>query len=158
MANRSRIRCGIRANHLGLIALILQLSVSAAWANPVILEPHSMLAFAIVVFWALVVESGIVTLALISSGVSVVRTFLILTLGNGGLFVFGFLPLLDEYSLWLLESGVVLADASLVKIVAALPFLQDDRFVGVSWRRALLASFLGNLASFFVGVIAGSEP
>src|SRR5207249_2160058 len=38
------------------------------------------------------------------------------------------------------------------------PFLQAGGFLGVSWRRASVASFLGNTASFFVGVLASGAP
>ena len=36
--------------------------------------------------------------------------------------------------------------------------LQGGEFLGVSWRRALVASLLGNTASFFIGVLASGAP
>ncbi len=36
--------------------------------------------------------------------------------------------------------------------------LQSGGFVGVSWRRATVASLLGNAASFFIGVLASGKP
>ena len=52
----------------------------------------------------------------------------------------------------------VLVDALLLKLLASLPFLQGGGFVGVSWRRVLVASLLGNAVSFFIGVLAGGAP
>jgi hypothetical protein len=75
-----------------------------------------------------------------------------------GLFLFAFLPLNGRVSLWLLEPGVVLADAVLIKLVSSASLLQGGGFLGVSWRRALGASLLGNAASFFVGVLASGAP
>jgi hypothetical protein len=127
-------------------------------ANPVMIDGQSLIAFGIVAFWALVIESGIATLALVSSGVLIVPSFGTLTAANVGLFLLAFLPLTSRVSLWFLEPGVVLADALLIKLVASAPFLQSGNFVGVTWRRALVASLLGNAASFFVGVIGSGAP
>jgi len=129
-----------------------------ARANPVMIDGQSLIAFGIVAFWALVIESGIATLALVSSGLLTGPWFATLIAANVGLFLFGFLPLTGRVSLWLLEPGVVLADALLLKVLAAAPFLQGGEFVGVSWRRALVASLLGNASSFFIGVIGSGAP
>jgi hypothetical protein len=129
-----------------------------AHANPVRIDGQSLIAFAIVAFWALVMESGIATLTLVSCGVLIVPAFITLVLANVALFLFGFLPLTGHLSLWLLEPGVVLADALLIKLVASVPFLQSGGFLGVSWQRALVASLLGNLVSFFAGVLASGAP
>jgi len=139
------------------IALFLMIPLVAR-ANPVQIDGQSLIAFAIVAFWALVIESGIVTLALVSCGVLIVPTFITLVVANVALFLFAFLPLIGRVSLWFLEPGVVLADATLVMLVASAPFLQAGGFLGVSWRRALVASLLGNTASFFVGVLASGAP
>ena len=69
-----------------------------------------------------------------------------------------FLPLTGRVSLWFLEPGVILADALLLKFVMSAPFLQGAGFVGISWKRALVASLLGNASSFFVGVIGSGAP
>ncbi len=139
------------------IAVLLMLPL-VAYANPVRIDGQSLIAFGIVAFWALVIESGIATLALISSGVLIVPSFVTLILANVAVFLFAFLPLTSRVSLWFLEPGVVVADALLIKLVASAPFLQGGGFVGVSCRRALVASLLGNAASFFIGVIASGAP
>lgn len=59
---------------------------------------------------------------------------------------------------WHLDPGVVLADTLLLKLLASAPFLQGGEFVGFSWRRALVASLLGNATSFSIGVIGSSAP
>lgn len=127
-------------------------------ANPVSINGQSLIAFAIVAFWALVIESGIVTFSLFSCGFLIVPLFGTLILANVAFFLFAFLPLTGRVSLWFLEPGVVLADACLVKLVASAPFVQSGGFIGVSWRRAFVASLLGNVASFFVGVLASGAP
>jgi len=141
-----------------LAILLLLMLPLVARANPVMIDGQSLIAFTIVAFWALVIESGIVTLALVSCGVLVVPAFITLILANVSLFLFAFLPLSGRVSLWFLEPGVVLADAALVKLVAAAPFLQGGAFLGVSWRRAFVASLVGNVASFFIGVLASGAP
>ena len=127
-------------------------------ANPVMIDGQSLIAFGIVAFWALVIESGIATLALISSGVLIVPLFGTLVVANVGVFLLAFLPLSGRVSLWFLEPGIVLADALVIKLVASARFLQGGSFVGVSWRRSLVASLLGNATSYFIGVIGSHSP
>jgi hypothetical protein len=141
-----------------LFILALLMVPLAVHANPVMIDGQSLLAFGIVAFWALVIESGVATLALLSAGALMVPLFGTLVIANVAVFLFAFLPLTDRVSLWFLEPGVVLADASLIKLVATLPFVQGDSFRGVTWRRASVASLLGNAASFFIGVIGSHAP
>jgi len=139
------------------IAVMLMMPLVAR-ANPVMIDGQSLIAFGIVAFWALVIESGIVTLALVSSGLLIVPLFGTLIICNVGIFLFAFLPLTSRVPLWLLEGGVVLGDGLAIKLVASAPFLQGGSFVGVRWRRAFAASLLGNAASYFIGVIGGHSP
>src|SRR5215472_11990805 len=139
------------------IALALMLPV-IAHANPVSVDGQSLIAFGIVAFWALVIESGIATLVLVSCGALIIPMFGTLVIANVLVFLFAFLPLSGRVALWLLEPGVVLADALFIKLVSLLPFVQGGGFVGVTWRRALVASLLGNTASFFIGVLASGAP
>lgn len=138
--------------------VLLMMMPLIARANPCAIDGQSALAFAIVAFWALVIESGIAGLILVSSGVMLLPLFGTLLIGNLIIFLFGFLPLTGDVSLWFLEPGVVMVDALLIKIIAAAPFVQGGGFVGVSARRAIVASLLGNVASYFIGVIASSSP
>jgi hypothetical protein len=130
----------------------------AVRANPVMVDGQSLIVFGIVAFWALVVESGIATLALFSSGILIVPSFITLIVANVGIFLFAFMPLTSHVSLWILEPGVVLADAVAIKVLVSAPFLQGLGFLGVSWRRALVASLLGNATSFFIGVLGSHAP
>jgi hypothetical protein len=139
------------------MAVMLAIPMIAS-ANPVSLNGQSLIAFAVVAFWALVIESGIATLALVSCGALIVPLFGMLVLANVVVFVFAFMPLSGRVSLLLLEPGVLLADALLIKLVASFPFVQGGAFLGVSWPRALMASLLGNTASFFIGVLASGAP
>jgi hypothetical protein len=115
------------------IALLLMMPL-AARANPVAINGQSLIAFAVVAFWALGIESGIATLVLVSSGVPIMPLFGTLVIANVAVFLCAFLPLTSRVSLWLLEPGVVLADALLIKVVASTPIVQGGAFLGVSWR------------------------
>lgn len=121
-------------------------------------DGQSLIAFGIVAFWALVIESGIVTLVLGSCGVLILPVFGTLVIANVGVFLLAFLPLTGRVSLWLLESGVVLVDAMMIKLVASAPVFQAGNYVGVSWSRGLMASLLGNAASYFIGLIGSHTP
>jgi hypothetical protein len=140
-----------------IIAILLLLPVIAR-ANPVMIDGQSAIAFGIVAFWALVIESAIATFALVSSGLLIVSSFGTFVFVNAVVFLVGFLPLCGQVSLWLLEPGVVLVDAVALKLLTCAPFLQGDSFIGISWPRAFLASLLGNAASLFVGVLASGTP
>jgi len=130
----------------------------AVCANPVMVDGQSLLAFGIVAFWALVIESAIVTLILASCGLLIVPFFGTLVIANVSVFLFAFLPLASQAPLWLLESGVVLVDALVIKLIASAPLFQSGNYGGVGFWRALLASFLGNTASYFIGVIVNHQP
>lgn len=127
-------------------------------ANPANLNPQSLFAFCIVAFWALVIESGIATLAVSLCGVLVLPVFVTLVLTNVGTFAFGFMPLLERMPLCLLELLVVVFDTIMIKVLAAVPIFQRGDYVGVSWRRGLVASILGNAASYSIGVIGSQTP
>ena len=144
-----RLRLGI---------LLLLLVPVGLQANPAMFNPQSFFAFCVVAFWALVIESGIATLALSLCGVLVLPVFTTLVVTNIGVFAFGFMPLLERMPLWLLELLVVLFDTVVIKVVAAVPLFQSGDYVGVSWRRGLVASILGNAASYFIGVIGSHTP
>jgi len=127
-------------------------------ANPVIIEPQSLIAFGIIAFWALVIESALVTLFLISQGIVFLPFLGTLIAANAVLFLAAFLPLTGRIPLWVLEAGVVLADAVLIKLLVSVPWVQGGAFAGVTWTRGLVASLAGNAASFFVGVLASGSP
>jgi hypothetical protein len=140
-----------------LIATLLVIPV-ALRANPVMIDGQSLIAFGIVAFWALVIESGIATLALSACGVLLVPFFGTLVMANVGVFLLAFLPLTGRVSLWVLEPAVVVADAVMIKLVASVPLLHGGAYVGVSWQRGFVASLLGNAASYFIGVLASHAP
>ena len=145
----------MKKNVFGALFLLIAF---CAQANPVSINGQSLLAFAMVAFWALVIESAVAAITLASCGPSLFPLFSMLGIANILVFVFAFLPLMERVSLWLLEAGVVAMDAVCIRLVLMLPFVQGVDFIGVSWRRCLLASLLGNTASFFVGVLAAGAP
>jgi len=127
-------------------------------ANPVMLNPVSLIAFWMVAFWALAIESSIATLVLSFCGMVFWPVFATLLIANFGTFAFGFMPLAQRMPLWLLEPLVIVFDAIMIKLVSAVSAFQRGDYVGVSWRQALLASALGNAASYFIGVLASESP
>jgi hypothetical protein len=130
-------------------------------ANPVILNPSSLLAFCVVAFWAMVVEAGIVALLLAFRGAAVLPVFGGYFLLNGAVFLFLFQPLLvgsRSLPVPVLEGLVVLVDAAAIKLLVALNPFQGDGYRGVSWFRSVVASGIGNALSYVVGYIATRKP
>src|SRR5438445_5322588 len=99
---------------LRLAIFLLLLVPVGLQANPAIFNPQSLIAFWVVAFWALVIESGIATLTLSSCGVLVLPVFATLVVTNVGTFAFGFMPLLERMPLLLLELLVVVFDAIVI--------------------------------------------
>jgi hypothetical protein len=140
-----------------LIGLFLPV---AALANPVDIDPSSLLAFLDVAFWALVVESGVVALLLAWHGLNPVRIFLAHGAANVLVFLLVFEPLLsaEKASIPVLEILAVGLDALSIKLLIRLGAMQGDHFSGVSWLRALCISGAGNAVSYFLGNIASHKP
>jgi hypothetical protein len=147
-----------------LIFLVLAgtaLTPSIANANPVILNPSSLLGFCLVAFWAMVVEAGIVALLLAFRGAAVLPVFGGYFVLNSAVFLFLFQPsLVGSRSLPVpvLETIVVLVDATVIKLLLALSPFQGDGYRGVSWLRSLVTSGVGNTLSYLVGYIATRKP
>jgi hypothetical protein len=129
-------------------------------ANPVVIEPSSLLAFCVVAFWALVVEAGIVALLLTFQGLNPLRIFVAYSVTNVAVFLFVFEPLLNQEwaSVPALEILVVLLDGLAIKLLTHLSTFQGDDYRGVSWLHSLITSCVGNAASYFVGNIAAHKP
>lgn len=131
-----------------------------ARANPVILNPSSLIAFVVVAFWALIVEAGIVALLLMFAGLAPLRFFGGYLIANIAVFIFVFCPLQQRAALPLpvLEVLVVAIDAVSIKVLSQCAPFQGDSYRNASWWLAGLASLAGNAASFFIGVIASGAP
>jgi hypothetical protein len=142
-----------------LVALLL-LTPVLAQANPVIINPASLLAFCYVAFWAFVVEAGLVALLLLFRGLAPLRVFMAFFMANGLIFFFLFQPLLDREWLPLpvLEVMVVLIDSLVIKLLVSLNALQGDDYGGVSWSFSTVISGVGNAASYLVGYFASHKP
>ena len=132
-----------------------------AGANPVMLNPTSLLAFCIVAFWAMVVEAAVVALLLTFRGAAPLRVFVAYFVLNGAVFLFVFQPLLvgsSSLPVPILEVLVVLIDSVIIKVLVALSAFQGDAYHGVGWLGALVASGIGNTLSYFIGYMATSKP
>jgi len=134
---------------------------SVASANPVILNPSSLLAFCVVAFWAMVVEAGVVSLLLAFRGAAALPVFVASFILNGAVFLFLFQPLLvgsRTLPVPVLEGMVVLIDGAVIKLLVTLSPFQGDSYSGVSWFRSLVTSGMGNALSYLVGYIATRRP
>ena|SRR5579864_6176770 len=139
-----------------LITACLFLPLVAS-ANPVMLNPSSLLAFCVVAFWAFVVEAGVVALLLAFRGVATLRVFMAYFVANAAVFIFLFQPLLmssTSLPVLALEALVVLIDGLVIKLLVTLAVLQGDNYRGVTWLRSTIISGIGNGLSYFIGYVA----
>jgi hypothetical protein len=145
----------------GILTAACLLIPLAASANPVMLNPSSLIAFCVVVFWSFVVEAGVVALLLTFRGIAPLRVFIAYFVANAAVFFFLFQPLLEGSSSLpglVLEALVVLIDGLIIKLLVTLEGFQSDNFRGVSWLRSTAISGIGNGLSYFVGYIATQRP
>jgi len=137
------------------------LTPSVASANPVMLNPSSLLAFYVVAFWSFVLEAGVVALLLVFRGVAPLRVFFAYFVCNAVVFFLLFEPLLERSNnppVLLLELLVVGIDGLVIKVLVTVSSFQGDNYGGVSWLRSTVISGIGNGLSYFVGYIATQRP
>ncbi len=137
------------------------LTPEVAHTNPVMVNPSSLLAFCIVVFWEMMVEAGVIALLLAFRGAAALPVFVGYFVLNGGVFLFLFQPLLvgsRSLPVPLLEAMVVVIDAAVIKLLVMLNPFQGDSYWGVGWLRSLTISGVGNTLSYLVGYIATQRP
>jgi hypothetical protein len=141
-------------------AFLLVATVLSCPANPVSVDPTSLIAFGIVAFAAFLVEAGIIASILLFSGLAATRVLVAFFIINAVIFWSAFFPLVQSQKIPLLalEALVVLAEATVLKILSGIEFFQGDEFEHLPFWRAVLASAAGNAASFFVGVIGSGAP
>lgn len=141
------------------VTIILCFAPLLALANPYILDPGSLIAFGVVLFWAMVVESGIVALLLAWKGMNILPVFVSYFLCNAAVYFLLFRPLQNRgWTIFSLESLVVCVDALVIKLFALIPGLQRDSYNGVKAWQALLFSAIGNSSSYFIGFITERKP
>jgi hypothetical protein len=143
-----------------LITVCLFLPLVAR-ANPVMLNPSSLLAFCIVVFWSFVVEAGVVALLLACRGAAPLRVFMAYFVANAAVFIFLFQPLLVGGSsppVLALEALVVFIDGLIIKLLVTFDGFQGDNYRGVGWLRSTVISGVGNGLSYFIGYVATQRP
>jgi hypothetical protein len=139
--------------------VILCLAPLVALANPYVLNPGSLIAFGVIVFSAMVVESGVVALLLACKGMRVLPVFFSYFLCNAAVFLFVFYPLAQlNWPVLGLELLVIGVDALAIRFIALIPGLQGDNYCGMKWWQALALSAIGNGSSFFLGAIAQHKP
>jgi len=147
------IRSSTTIRRAVLVALII-VPASVAQANPSI-DPTSVAATFVVVLAAFFLEIFITSGVLLFAGMAAVPTFAALVFGNVGSY-FGVLgPLAFHFQLHivLVELAVVAAETVFIKLISLLALFQQDTFVGLKWRYALLAALLGNASSYYIGTL-----
>jgi hypothetical protein len=102
---------------------------------------------------ALIIETAVVTALVAFRGVRPVRFFLAFLCANLAVFAIVFLPILKQG--WidapLLEFVVMGIDCLSIRWLGSLGLLRTEKRPGVTWDIALLASILGNAASYLIG-------
>ncbi len=153
-------RNGFRPGHTLLLAACLLLP-TAARANPVMLNPSSLMALCIVAFWAFAVEAGVVAFLLGLRGVAPFRAFIAYFAASGAIFFSLFQPLITgnrNLPVLALEGLVVLLDGLAIKLMVTLDLFQGDNYRNVTWLRSLVISGIGNVFSYFIGHLANHRP
>ena len=82
-------------------------------------------------------------------------TFLVLVLGNIGSYLGVFSPLAYyfEVHIALVEVAVIAMEAAFIKLTSVLAVFQQDTFIGLEWRYALLTATSGNVSSYDIGTL-----
>jgi len=138
---------------LFIIFLVLFFAKSA-FANPVIFDPIGSIGTVIVLGGAITVEVCLVTLLLLFFDMSVKPVFFALFFGNALLYFLVFLPLLEVLpSLWMSEVLIVAVDGILIKVISLCEMFWEMSFKGLKWKYAFLIGMLGNVMSYYVGVV-----
>lgn len=131
----------------------------ATFADPIVLNPGSVISLYVVIGTALIVEAGIVSAILTFRGVAPLNLFIgyLITNISVYLLVFG-LPFFDEsaQTIWK-EIAVVLLDGLAIKILTGFSIFQGDDYRKIAWWLALLVSITGNAVSYLIGEIASHQ-
>jgi hypothetical protein len=146
----------IKASGTSLIKLATMFALlltGPALANPVV-DPTHVIGSVMVLGSLLMLEASIATMALLFFGMSPKPVFFAILLGNIGMYFVVFWPMYEVLeNLFIAESIIVFAEATLIKLVARLDFFQLDTFRGIGWKSAIVISVIGNLLSYYVGTI-----
>jgi hypothetical protein len=144
--------------HWIFIVMLCSLA-AAAYANPVIMfDPISAIPYAIVLGSATVIEVGLITLVLLFWGIEPVPLYLAAAIGNLVIYFTAFLPLLDSTNMWISEAVVVALDALLIKLLVRYDTFRGDSFRPLKWPWAFVIAAVGNIVSYYVGVVTTAKP
>ena len=138
-----------------LFIFLLLTFASAAYANPIIVSPIPMGATIVCVIAALLLEAFLTTGALFFSGVAIGPTFLALIFSNVASYAGVLAPLAYYFEVHTLfvELAVICVETAFIKFVCRFGVFQQDTFNGLKWRYALLAAFVGNASSYYIGTL-----
>ena len=136
-----------------LLGLVVCLT-GTVYANPVIFDPIGSLAFVLVLISAVAMEAGLVTLTLLFWGMEPKPIYIALYIANVIVYFTVFFPLVRaETNLWIAEAIVVAIDGVLIKMLTRYVTFRDATFRPLRWQYAFLIAAVGNLVSYYVGVV-----
>ena len=105
---------------------------------------------------ALWLEVSITTIILLFFNLSPVPVFVALLIGNLGVYFGLFGPLLDETTnLLMLEMMIVVIEGTFIKFISLIEAFQLETFTKLKWKYAFLSAAIGNVVSYYVGVVVG---
>ncbi|HOF87381.1 MAG TPA: hypothetical protein PLZ36_04635 [Armatimonadota bacterium] len=138
-----------------IVVPVLLLAGVICLANPIAAPDifqagHSGLGIGVIVF-ALFVEAGVNAFMLLFASMNFGAVFLALALSNVLIYPLIFFPLHGMIGIWPAEAVIFLLDAGIILWLGGREAMQGDGFVRLRWQHAVLASFFGNLASYFIG-------
>ncbi|MBN1788299.1 MAG: hypothetical protein JW806_07885 [Sedimentisphaerales bacterium] len=141
------------------IFFIVLVFPTIVFANPVIIFPSSDLRIVIVIAIAFMLEAMVTTIILFFCDMEVFPTLVALLIGNAGIYIAIFLPILRVIqSLVIAESIIFVVDGIYIKMISWIDALQMPDFKRLSWRAAFISAAIGNALSYYVGhIIANSS-
>ena len=145
------IACGKSWDRKVILISLILVPAAAAYANPSI-YPRRSVPFIAVVCIALCFEVFITSRVLYLFGLARKPTLIFLAVGNIASYM-GMVSALAYHRripFFLVQLAVILAETAFIKWISRLRLLQRDSFIGLKWRSALFAAFVGNACSYYV--------
>jgi hypothetical protein len=130
---------------------LLLYPTSVAFANPVVYPSPSKI---IVLGSAFTLEVSIITILLFFFHLSPVPVFLTLFMGNIGIYLTIFEPVLDMTpNLLVAEMLIVGLEGIFIKLISSLEVFQLETFTQFKWKYAFIVAAVGNIVSYYVGTV-----
>jgi uncharacterized membrane protein len=136
--------------------VILLYPAAVAFANPVVIDPGTVIGLSLILGPVFALEALVVTAILLFSRMEVVPSLIALFVGNIAIYFIIFKPLLSVVNnILVAEMLIVIVEGIFIKIISFFDAFQTDDFKGLKWRTAFIASAVGNALSYYAGIIIG---